>query len=284
MRTPRTLCLLAICTLLATGCSAIGFAYNNAPSYFASELEDAFDLDDTQRRELGTRMQQFFSWHRQQELSRYQQVLDDAALNAADGISAPEFLQFVEGLRLAFRRLLGQAIIRFGDMGLTLTPAQIDHYDRYYREISAEYYDYLEMSLQQREIYREERAIERLEKWFGPFDANQLKKIRPRLRQLPEFYEIWIKFRDERQQALVTALREAPTAGLSQQQLNAILLDPETDYSRAFEVELNAYWKVYAQIIEEISSGLSKAQLKQAIDRLRKYSQAFEDLSNEDQS
>ena len=50
MRTPRTLCLLAICTLLATGCSAIGFAYNNAPSYFASELEDAFDLDNTQRR------------------------------------------------------------------------------------------------------------------------------------------------------------------------------------------------------------------------------------------
>jgi len=283
MRTLRTLCLLAICTLLTTGCSAIGFAYNNAPSYLASELEDAFDLDDTQRRELDTRMQLFFSWHRQQELGRYQQVLDDAALNAADGISAPEFLQFIEGLRLAFRRLLGQAIISFGDMGLTLTPAQIDHYDQYYREISAEYYDYLEMSLQQREIYREEQAIERLEKWFGPFDANQLQKIRPRLRQLPEFYEVWIKFREERQQALVTALREAPTAGLSQQQLKTILLDPETDNTRAFEVERNAYWQVYAQIVEEISDGLSKAQLKHAIDRLRKYSEAFEDLSNQDQ-
>ena len=284
MRTPRTLCLLAICTLLATGCSAIGFAYNNAPSYFASELEDAFDLDNTQRRELDTRMQQFFNWHRQQELSRYQQVLDDAALNAADGISAPEFLQFIDGLRLAFLRLLGQAIISFGDMGLTLTPAQIDHYDRYYREISAEYYDYLEMSLQQREIYREEQALERLEKWFGPFDANQLQKIRPRLRQLPEFYEAWIRYREERQRALVTALREAPTAGLSEQQLKTILLDPETDYARAFEVERIAYWQVYAQMVEDISGGLSKAQLKHAIDRLRKYSLAFEDLSSQDQS
>lgn len=284
MKTLRTLCLLTICTLLAAGCSAIGFAYNNAPPYIASELEDAFDLDDTQRRELDTRMQQFFSWHRQQELSRYQQVLDDAALNAADGISAPEFLQFKEGLRLAFRRLLEQAIISFGDMGLTLTPAQIDHYEQYYREISAEYYDYLEMSLQQREIYREEQAIERLENWFGPFDANQLKKIRPRLRQLPEFYEVWIKFREERQQALVTALRAAPTEGLSEQQLKAILLDPETDYARAFEVERNAYWEVYAKIVEEISDGLSKAQLKHAIERLRKYAEAFEDLSNQNQS
>jgi len=284
MKTLRTLCLLTICTLLATGCSAIGFAYNNAPSYLASELEDAFDLDDTQRSTLDTRMQQFFSWHRQQELSRYQKVLDDAALNAADGISAPEFLQFKEGLRLAFRRLLEQAIISFGDMGLTLTPAQIDHYEQYYRGISEEYYDYLELTLQQREVYREERALEQLENWFGQFEEIQRERIRPRLRELPEFYVVWIKFREERQQALVTALREAPSAGLSQQQLTAILLDPKTDLARAFDLERNAYWKVYAQIVEEISDGLSKAQLKHAIARLRKYAEAFEDLSNQDQS
>ncbi len=283
MRPTRTLCLLAICTLLATGCSAIGFAYNNAPSYVAGELEDAFDLDDIQSRELDIRIQQFFGWHRQHELSRYQQVLDDAALNAADGITAPEFLQFIDGLRLAFRRLLEQAIISFGDLGLTLTPAQIDHFDRNYRENSTEYNDYLEMSLQQREIYREDRALERLEKWFGPFDASQKEKIRPRLRQLPEFYLAWIKYRDERQQALVTALREAPSAGLSQQQLKTILLDPESDYARSFEVERLSYWQAYAQIVEEISASLSKAQLKHAIDRLRKYAQAFEDLSNQDQ-
>ena len=283
MRPTRTL-VIVICTLLAAGCSAIGFAYNNAPSYVASELEDAFDLDDAQSSELETRMQQFFSWHRQQELGRYKKILDDAAHNAADGITAPEYLEFIDGLRLAFRRLLEQAIDSFGDLGLTLTPAQIDHYDRYYREDSAEYYDYLEMSAQQREIFRIERALERLEKWFGPFDANQLEKIRPRLRQLPEFYEAWIKYRDERQQALVTALREAPNAGLTHQQLKTILLDPETDYARAFEAERSAYWQSYAQIIEEISGWLSKAQLKHAIDRLQKYSRAFEDLINQDQS
>jgi len=284
MRPTRTLYLIVICTLLAAGCSAIGLAYNNAPSWVAGELEDAFDLDDAQSSELDTRMQQFFSWHRQQELSRYQKILDAAARNADDGITAPEFLEFIDGLRLAFRRLLEQAIINFGDMGLTLTPAQIDHYERYYREDSAEYHGYLEMSTQQREIYRIDRALERLEKWFGSFDENQLQKIRPRLRQLPEFYLAWIKFRDERQQALIMALREAPNAGLTHQQLKAILLDPETDYARAFEAERSAYWQSYAQTVEVISGWLSKAQLKHAIDRLQKYSRAFEDLNNQDQS
>lgn len=284
MRPTRTLCLIAICTFLAAGCSAIGFAYSKAPSYIAGELEDAFDLDDAQSAELEVRMQRFFDWHRQQELARYHKILDDAADNAADGITATEFLEFIDGLRQAFRILLEQAIVNFGDLGLTLTPAQIDHYEQFFREDSEEYQDYLEMSLQQREIYRLDRAIERLEKWFGPFDAGQLDKIRPRLRELPEFYEAWIKYRNERQQTLVTALREAPNAGLSHQQLKTILLDPDTDYARAFESERTAYWNSYAQMVEDMNGWLTRTQLKHAIDRLQKYSRAFEDLSNQDLS
>jgi hypothetical protein len=280
----RTLCLLVICSLLAAGCSAIGFAYNNAPSWLAGELQDAFDLDDAQRLELDTRMQQFFGWHREQELDRYRQILDDAARNAADGITATEFLEFVDALRLALRRLLEQAIVSFGDLGLTLTPQQIDHYERYFSDESAKFRDYLELSSQQREIYRTEQAIERMQKWFGSLDENQLQKLRPRLAELPEFYGAWIEFRDARQRALVEALREAPSAGLSHQQLKTILLGPETDYARAFEAERTAYWRTYAQIVEELSGWLGKAQLKHAIERLQKYSLAFEDLGNDSQS
>ncbi len=284
MRPTRTLCLLIICTLIAAGCSAIGFAYNKAPSYLTGELEDAFDLDDAQSEELEVRMQEFFRWHRHDELARYHRLLDDAANNAADGIKAVEFLEFAEELRSAFRRLLEQAIVNFGDMGLTLSAAQIDHYDDYYRKDSAEYSDYLEMSAQQRELYRTERALERLEKWFGAFDENQLRKLRPRLRQLPEFYEAWISYRDERQRALIMALREAPQAGLSQQQLKTILLSPETDYARAFEAERTAYWESYALLVEEISGWLSKSQLEHAVDRLRKYARAFESINNQGHS
>jgi hypothetical protein len=283
MRRTRTLATLVLCALLAAGCSAIGFAYNNAPSYIAGELEDAFDLDEAQRSELDIRMDKFFAWHRQQELERYHRLLDDAARNAADGITAEEFLEFIDGLRLAFRRLMEQAIVDFSDLGLTLTPEQIDHFDRYFREDSAEYYQYLEMSEQQREIFRVERAIGRMEKWFGSFDQEQLLRLRPRLRQLPEFYEAWISYREERQQALLSALREAPQAGLTHQQLRSILLDPDTDYARAFIKERDAYWQVYAKIIEDISGWLSKVQMEKAIKRLQKYSIAFEGLANRDQ-
>jgi hypothetical protein len=279
---PTLLCLLLLCSLLTAGCSAIDFAYNNAPSFVASELEDAFDLDDAQRDELDAGLEHFFRWHRQEELARYQQILDKAALNAADGITAPELLEFVDTLRLAWRRLLEQAIDNSGDLALTLTPDQIEHYQRYYRDDFGEYADYLEMSAQQREIFRVDSAIERLEKWFGPFDNAQLVKIRPRLQQLPEFYLAWIRFREARQRALVNALREAPRKGLSHQQLKSILLDPEADYARAFEVDRIAYWQAYALTVEEISGWLSKAQLRHAIARLQKYSRSIADLRKQD--
>ena len=100
MKPMRTLVTLALCTLLAAGCSAVSVIYNNAPSYLAGELEDAFDLDDAQSAELDRRMQEFFVWHRREELALYQQFLEEAALNAADGISAEEFLEFVRGSEL----------------------------------------------------------------------------------------------------------------------------------------------------------------------------------------
>lgn len=284
MRPTLPLYILLVCSLLTAGCSAIGFAYDNAPSYIAGEIEDAFDLDDAQRAQLDAGLQKFFTWHRQQELARYQQILDQAALDAADGITAPELLEFVDKLRLAWRRMLEQAIDDMGDLALTFTPDQIDHYQRYFRNDSSEYDDYLKMSAQQREIFRVDRALGRLQKWFGPFDNAQEAKIRPRLQQLPEFYLAWIRFREARQQALVNALHEVSSKGLSKQQLKSILLDPEADYTRAFEVERNAYWQAYASTIEEISGWLSKAQLKHAIARLQKYSRAIEDLRKQHQA
>ena len=91
-----------------------------------------------------------------------------------------------------------------------------------------------------------------------------------------------IKFREARQQALVSALREASDKGLSHQQLKSILLDPETDYARTFEVERIVYWQAYALTVEEISGWLSKAQLRHAIARLQKYSRSIAGLRMQD--
>ena len=273
-------CLVLACIMMLGGCGMIDYAYKKAPAYVASEFDEAFDLNESQIGQLDSRLGQFFTWHRQQELGRYQQLLERASLSAANGITAAEFLQITNGVRLAWRRSLAKAIDDMGDLVVTLDQQQIEHYQRYHRASAEEYEAYLQKSDQQREIYRVRRSIDRLENWFGDFTSEQEEKIWARLQQLPDFYEPWIVYREARQQALVMAFNNATEAGLTRRQLNTILLDPSTEYARSFEPTRQSYWRAYAAALEDISSWLTKAQKQRVVEKLQQYARVAARLAN----
>ena len=277
----KACCLLGAALLLG-GCGAIEFAYDNAPSLVASEIDDAFDLTDEQGMQVDAGLQRFFAWHRQRELPLYRELLGDAALKIADGISAGELLEFGDGVRAAWQRSLERAIDELGELAPTLTPQQVANYEEYFRDRSEKYVDYLEMSLQQREIDRVKRNMKRLESWFGKFDEFQEERIRERLQRLPDLRPAWISFRAARQQALLQALRAAPQQGLSRQQLKSILLEYESEYAVAYEKARSDYWQAYAVAIEEIGRGLSQAQLRHAVERLHYFAEIVDEISADD--
>jgi hypothetical protein len=208
--------------------------------------------------------------------------MNAATIAIADGLTAAAFLEISADLRLAWQRSLTRAIEDLGDLALTLSPAQIEHFQQYFHDHGEEYRDYLQMSAQQREIFRVNRGMKRLENWFGKFDEFKREKINLRMKQLPEFYPAWITYREARQQSLVDALSKAKSEGLSRQhvrqQLKFILLDPASDYASAFEPARKAYWQAYAEMIEDIGEWLSKAQLRHAVNRLQNYADTVADL------
>lgn len=269
------LLIATVLLLYLSGCSVADMAYNSAPGFVAGEFKEAFDLSAAQSSQLDIQLEAFFTWHRQEELSRYREFLERAALSAADGITANEFLRLREDVGVAWERAVGKGIDSLGDLFTNLTPEQIEQYRQYHRESSEEYRDYLEKSVQQREIYRVERSFETLEDWFGKFDFMLADRISERLRQVPDLYQPWIEFREQRHQALVTALEN----GLTRQRLKTIMLDPSTDFARAFEPARQAYWQAYAAALEDIGSWLDKNHRQHAVARLQRYARVVERLS-----
>ena len=231
--------------------------------------------------QLDSRLDQFFEWHRNEELTRYQGLLDHAALAVADGITADEFMELNRNLRLAWQRSLEKAIDSLGDLAVTLTPEQIENYQQYHQENFSEFEDYLEKSSQQREIFRVARSFERLEKWYGEFDEFQSPKITLRLQQLPDIYVPWLKYREARQQALILVLNKAATNDISLAELKAVLLDPTTPHALAYEPHRLDYWQNYAVALEDINNWLTTAQRQRAATRLREYAQVAARLGNQ---
>ena len=269
--------VLALAALAACG-GVAGMAYNNAPRFVAGELDDAFDLDPRQIEHLDSRLERFFAWHRAEELARYRQALDRAALAAADGIEADEFLALRDEVGAAFERALEKAIDDLGDLALDLTPVQIARFDEYHREGSEEYLEYLEKSPPQRETERVERAYERLERWFGDFDPDLEERVRARLREVPDILQPWYAFRERRHRALLAALRDVASDGFARERLRRILLDPDTAHARAFEPARGAYWQAYAAALEDISSWTSEGQRQRVVSRLQRYARVVERL------
>lgn len=264
--------LIALTFVLLAGCGQMAdMAYNNAPRLVANELDDAFDLDAAQTDLLGTRLERFFDWHRAEGLARYRQFLDRAALEAADGITAAEFLTLRDNVAAAWERALEKVIDNLGDLAVDLSPEQIASYAKYHAEGSEEYLDYLAKSEKQREVERVQRLYKELEKWFGEFDFHLEHRVLARLREVPDIYEPWFEYREKRQQALMAALRDVPSNGHDRQRLRRILLDPTTEHARAFAPARQAYWQAYAEALEDISSWLSNQQRKRAVYKLQRY-------------
>ncbi len=278
---PRTL-FAGLVALLLGSCSLADVAYNNAPYLVGSEFEDAFDLSDTQLAQLDSRLQQFFAWHREEELTQYQEFLERAALASADGITETEFLELHNDVMAARNRLFEKAIDSLGDLAISLTPEQIASFEEYFMETSERYQNYLKKSEQQREIYRLERDLGRLEDWFGDFEFFLEKKITARLMEIPDIYPSWVEFRQKRHQALVNALRDSAGKGINPQRLKEIMIDPATDYARAFEPARQAYWQGYAAALADITSWLSDRQRQNAITRLQRYASVIDQLDSQD--
>ena len=277
----RTL-FASVVALLLGSCSLADVAYNNAPYLVASEFEDAFDLSETQLAQLDSRLQQFFAWHREEELTHYREFLDRAALASADGITETEFLELQNDVLAARNRLFENAIDSLGDLAVSLTPQQIASFEEYFMDSSEKLRDYLEKSEQQREIYRLDRDLERLEDWFGDFEFFLEQKITARLMEVPDIYPSWSEFREKRHQALVTALRDSAGKGIDPQRLKKIMINPDTDYARAFEPARQAYWQGYAAAMADITSWLSDRQRQRAVTRLQRYASIIDQLSNQD--
>lgn len=269
---------------LLVSCSGFaGLAYDNAPRLVAGEIDEAFDLDRAQSHQLDARLERFFTWHRSEELERYQQLLNRAALDAADGITAAEFLALRVEISAAWDRALDKAIDDLGDLAVDLSPAQIERFVEYHSEASEEYVEYLEKSEQQREKYRVKRTYRRLEGWYGDldFDSDLGQRVRDRLREIPDIYQPWLEYRERRQQALLAALREVPHTGFDRQRLRRILLDPTTDYARAFAPARQAYWQAFAAALEDISSWMNEQQHERVVTRLQRYARVVQRLRDQ---
>jgi hypothetical protein len=272
----RARALLAGAALLVSGCSAVEFAYNNAPAWVSWKVDHYLDLREEQARELDARVAEFFTWHRAKALPRYAELADEAAARLARGASREDFVWGYDAIREQARESLGRAGAAMGDLLDRLEPSQIAHLEAALAEDNRRYARrFLAGAPAERRSRRLERLLHTLEDWLGELSDAQ----RERVRRFNEGAPLNAGLRDRerrRHRAELLALLRARRSG-------GALADWAAHWDRGREPEFARANRAFADglftMLADLERTLSARQRAYVVTRLREYARDFRTLA-----
>ena len=272
----RLRALLAGVALLLSGCSAVEFAYNNAPAWVAWKADQFLDLREDQAREFDARAADFFAWHRARALPEYARLADEAAARLARGASRADMVWGYDAIREQARESLGRAGAAMGDFLDRLEPAQIAHFERSLVEENRRFArKYLAGTPGERRDRRLERLLHTLQDWLGELSDAQRELVRRFNESAPLNAGLRDRERRRQQAELLALLRERRSG--------STLADWAAHWDRGREPEFARANRAYAQglftMLAALEHTLSARQRAHAVGRMREYARDFRALA-----
>lgn len=208
-RVRRTGAVLVLALVLAA-CTATRLAYNQAPTLGYWWIDRHVDLNDAQSVQTRQDLDNFFQWHRSQELPAYAGLLRQWQFMAADRITPAQVCAAFEQVRVRLDHAAAEAVEPLARLALQLSPAQLDHLQQRQAKTNEEFEkDFLRGSPEQRLERRLEKAVDRSESFYGPLSPEQRALLRAQLQASPFDPQRTQAERLRRQADLLQTVRDA---------------------------------------------------------------------------
>lgn len=135
----RLLVLSLVCTLILAGCSANRLLYNRADTFIRWAADDYVALTRDQQAAFDSRLDEFLSWHRSEELPHYRDFIVNALATLEEGVTLEEAVVISEEIDLAADRFQARFIELLLATGEDLSDEQIQEFLGALDESQAEY-------------------------------------------------------------------------------------------------------------------------------------------------
>lgn len=135
----RLLVLSLLCTLVLAGCSANRLLYNRADTFIRWAADDYVALTRDQQAAFDSRLDEFLSWHRSEELPHYRHFIVNALATLEEGVTLEEAVVISEEIDLAADRFQARFIELLLATGEDLSDEQIQEFLGALDESQAEY-------------------------------------------------------------------------------------------------------------------------------------------------
>lgn len=238
--------LLAMISLLG-GCGmAMKLAYNQGSGIAYRWLDGYADFNGEQTLRLRAGLDEWFAWHRRDELPVYADLLAEARADLPRDASAERMCRLFGEVRSRLEAALDHAQPTIVDVLLLLKPKQIASIEGKYAERNEKYRDdYLQPDPKDRQRAAVEREIERSEKLYGRLDETQRRLIAASVASSPFDAEQSYAERLRRQQDALDTLRRLVNNDASRADAEAAV----RAYAARIERSPRAEYRRYSQVL-----------------------------------
>jgi hypothetical protein len=262
--------------LLASGCSTVRFAYENADAYLRWKAGTYVDLQGEEADELDDRIEELHAWHRKNALPKYAHLTHEASRRFADGVSRADLDWGYDAVRGQARETLRKAAELAAPMLDRLTPAQVAQIERRLADENRQFHrDNLRGSERDRRRKRARIVADRLEDWVGKLSQAQVERVREYAERMPLIDELRDRERRRLQREVLGIIRA--------RQARARLPEQMANWDRArepaFEAALQSWRDQYFALLIDIDRSLSAEQRSRALTHLRRYAEDFDTLA-----
>ena len=277
---------ILLASVLLAGCSTLALFYNRAPTLVYWRLDDYLDLDKAQAPGVRAAVNDWFAWHRAQEVPRYARLLSALGVEVMKPASAARICEVNDELRAAFNRAVTRALPSLPPLAAKLSARQRAHLARRYAEANAELREtYLDGTPEERRARTTERALDAARDFYGQLDESQRQLIADGIAASPYDPARWLDEREARQQDMLAILarvagsapaRRDAVAGKAFARFAASLAHSPREGYRDYLASLTRY---NCEFIARVHASTSEKQRARAARRLADWARDLEAIA-----
>ena len=273
------LIFLLLVTVLV-GCSSIKLGYRFLDNAIRWKINDYVSLTAEQSSQVTRRINEFHRWHQSTQLATYADFMRRGVEQfERDSLGADDFRKMYDEAFDLMGVSLDKLIPVITDMLLSLDQSQIPQVIKNLeRESANDLKSDFAITPAQRLAKRQNRMIQRLVKWTGPLNKDQMALIGTWAKDLPVDKEV----RVSRQNALLNTLAEQLRNRSNPQQFKLRILQqvktPEKFSNQNYTKSYNKRKQMTLQLMADLFNSLTPQQRATLIASTRKYQTDFQSL------
>jgi len=190
-------------------CSSARLAYNQAPNLTYWWLDGHIDFNSDQTPQVRSKIDEFFQWHRSNELPEYSRRLQAWQDLALRDITPAEACAEFEAIRQRIDAAAERMVAPMARVALQLNAAQLANLQRRQAKSNEDFAkDHLQPNREKAIDERLKKAVERSERFYGRLTTAQRELLRDQLSRSPWDPERTQAERERRQADLLKTVRD----------------------------------------------------------------------------